>query len=100
MDTGDLSVEIHQAIMIESEMFNHDLTLQFELLSGNCIDKNKFIEKSIRLINEMKKYNNIDLDNIFFGNPPKKSEFQNILKKLLANIAEVKKIPTKKRTYD
>ena len=29
MDTGDLPEETYRAIMIEAEMFNHDLTLQF-----------------------------------------------------------------------
>lgn len=29
MDTGDLSEETYRAIMIETETFNHDLTLQF-----------------------------------------------------------------------
>jgi len=28
MDTGDISEEAHRAIMIEAEIFNHDLTLQ------------------------------------------------------------------------
>ena len=32
MDTGDLSEEAYRAIMIEAEIFNHDLTLQFGLL--------------------------------------------------------------------
>jgi hypothetical protein len=36
MDTGDLSEETYRAIMIETEVFNHDLTLQFGLLSGYC----------------------------------------------------------------
>ena len=44
MDTGDLSEETYQAIMIEAEIFNHDLTLQFGLLSGDCIDEEVFIE--------------------------------------------------------
>ncbi len=54
MDTGDLSEETHRAIMVETEMFNHDLTLQFGLLSGDCINEDDFIEKSVQLINEMK----------------------------------------------
>ena len=100
MDTGNLSKETHRAIMIEAEMFNHDLTLQFGLLSSHCKDENDFIENSIQLISEMKKYDNIDLDDMFFGNPPKMSKFQSALKRILDNIVEIKKIPTEKRTYD
>lgn len=100
MDTGDLSMETYRAIMIEAEMFNHDLTLQFGLLSGNCKDENDFVEQSIQLVNEMKKYEEIDLDGIFFGNPPEMNKFQLILKKILDNIVELKKIPIELRTYE
>ena len=100
MDTGDLSEETHRAIMIEAEMFNHDLTLQFGLLSSHCTDENDFVKKSIQLISEMKKYDDIDLDDMFFGNPPKMNKFQIALKKILVNIVELKKIPTENRTYE
>lgn len=100
MDTGELSEETYKAIMIEAEMFNHDLTLQFGLLSGECKDENDFIEKSILLIKEMKSYDEIDLDDLFFGNPPEMSDFHIALIKILDNIVEVKKIPTENRTYD
>jgi len=100
MDTGDLSEETYKAIMIEAEMFNHDLTLQFGLLSGECKDENDFIEKSILLIKEMKSYDEIDLDDMFFGNPPEMNDFHIALTKILDNIVEVKKILTENRTYD
>lgn len=100
MDTDDLSEEAYRAIMIEAEMFNHDLTLQFGVLSGTCKDENDFVEKSIRLIKEMKKYDEIDLDDVFFGNPPEMKEFKIALKKIINNIIELKKIPAKSRTYD
>jgi len=100
MDTGDLSEETYRAIMIEAEIFNHDLTLQFGLLSGNCNDEDDFVEKSIRLINVMEKYDEIDLDDLFFGNPPKMNEFKIALNKIFDNIVELKKIPIESRTYD
>ncbi len=75
MDTGDLSEETYRAIMIEAEMFNHDLTLQFGLLSSDCKDENDFIEKSIQLVSEMKKYDNIDLDDMFFWKSSKDEQF-------------------------
>jgi hypothetical protein len=100
MDTGDLSVEAYRAIMIEAEMFNHDLTLQFGLLSSHCKDENDFIENAIQLINKMKECDHADLDDMFFGNPPEMNKFQTALKRILENIVELKKIPTEKRTYD
>jgi hypothetical protein len=100
MDTGDLSEETYTAIMIEAEKFNHDLTLQFGLLSSNCSDENDFIKQSEELINSMKKYDEYDLDNIFFGNPPNRIEFQKTLEKIVINIEEVVKIPLEKRIYD
>ena len=66
MDTDDLSGETYKAIMIEAEMFNHDLILQFGELSYQCKDDDDFIEKSTLLINEMKKYNNYQLDDLFW----------------------------------
>jgi len=100
MDTGDLSEETHRAIMVEAETFNHDLTLRFGLLSGYCKDEDDFIEKSILLIHDMKSYDEIDLDDMFFGNPPKMKNFHVALSKILNNIVEVKKIPSKNRTYE
>ena len=100
MDTGDLSEETYRAIMIEAEIFNHDLTLQFGLLSGSCKDENEFILESEKLISAMKDYDEIDLDDMFFGNPPEMQDFRNVLSKILSNIGEVKKIPTEKRNYD
>ena len=48
----------------------------------------------------MKKYNNYQLDDLFFGNPPKMNNFQKALEKILDNIAEVKKIPSESRTFE
>ena len=100
MDTGDLSEEAYLAIMIEAERFNHDLTLQFGLLSYHCKDEDDFIEKAVSLILEMKKFDKFEIDDMFFGNPPQKAEFHKTLAKILKNIVEVKKIPAKKRNYD
>ncbi len=99
LDTGDLSEETYQAIMIEAERFNHDLTLQFGLLSSECKDEEDFIRKSILLIEEMKNFDEIDLDEMFFGNPPNIKDFHKVLNKILENINKVKEIPIEKRTY-
>ncbi len=91
MDTGDLSDETYYAILSEAEEFNTDLTLQFGLLSEECDNEKIFIEKSIELIEIMKKFDEIDLDDMFFGNPPKIKEFHEALQKIAQNIEDVKK---------
>ncbi|HUZ58153.1 MAG TPA: hypothetical protein VMU83_05175 [Hanamia sp.] len=90
IDTGDLTDETYNAIMIEAERFNHDLTLQFGLLSYECDDEKDFILKSKKLIAEMLRYNNADIDDMFFGNPPKTKDFHNSLRKILDNISKLK----------
>ena len=36
MDTDDLSIPTYTGVIIETEKFNHDLTLQFGLLALDC----------------------------------------------------------------
>ncbi|HXL56515.1 MAG TPA: hypothetical protein VN958_09675, partial [Chitinophagaceae bacterium] len=95
MDTGDLSDRAYKAILkailVEAEKFNHDLTLQFGLLSDECENESIFIKKSASLINEMIKYDASELDDMFFGNPPSKKEFHITLKKIMDNIQKIKK---------
>ncbi len=69
------------------------------MLSYSCDDEDDFINKSILLINKMKKYNEIKLYDMFFGNRPVREAFHLALEKTLENIKEVKKIPIEKRTY-
>ncbi|HET7117698.1 MAG TPA: hypothetical protein VFI29_14480 [Hanamia sp.] len=90
IDTGDLTDETYNAIMIEAERFNHDLTLQFGLLSYECENESDFILKSKKLITEMLRYNNAVIDDMFFGNPPKTKDFHNALRKILDNISKLK----------
>ena len=91
MDTGDLSDKTYSAIMIEAKRFNHDLTLQFGLLSYECKDENEFIEKSKKLIEEMTEGDQADIDDMFFGHLPKKADFHRVLNKLLMNIIELQR---------
>jgi hypothetical protein len=87
IDTGDLTDKTYQAIMIEAERFDHNLTLQFGLLSYQCKDETDFIKKSKQLIKQMLKYNMADIDDMFFGEPPQKKDFHNALNKILENIS-------------
>jgi len=90
IDTGDLTDKTYKAIMLESEKFHHDLTLQFGLLSYDCEDEQDFILKSEKLINLMLKYDEVELDDMFFGNPPPTKDFHNVLNRILVNIAKIK----------
>jgi hypothetical protein len=89
IDTGDLTDKTYKAIMIEAEKFNPDLTLRFGLLSYECKDEKDFIAKSAMLIKEMLRYDEDNLDDMFFGNPPEKKEFHKVLQKILNNISKL-----------
>lgn len=90
IDTGDLTDPAYKAIMIEAERFDHNLTLQFGLLSYSCKDEKYFVEKSKQLIKQMLKYNMADIDDMFFGEPPPKKTFHAALNKILDNISKLK----------
>ena len=100
MDTADLSEGTYQAIILEAERFNHDLTLQFGLLSYKCQNENEYLENSILLISEIKKLDEIYVEDMFFGNPPGMDQLHQVLDKILVNIEEVKKIPIDLRNHE
>lgn len=89
MDTGDLTDKTYKAIMVEAERFHHDLTLQFGLLSDECDDETSFIKMSAKLIRQMMKYGEDEMDDMFFGHPPDKKEFHKALNKILDNISKL-----------
>lgn len=89
IDTGNLTNNTYQAIMIKAERFDHNLTLQFGLLSYQCKDEADFIKKSKQLIKQMLKYNMADIDDMFFGEPPTKKDFHNALNKISENISSI-----------
>ena len=88
-DTDDLSDESYNASMREAERLHHDLTLQFGVLSSECSDENIFIEMSEKLAKEMLTYDDADIDDMFFGNPPRKKDFHEALKKIINNISKL-----------
>lgn len=87
MDTGDLTNKTYKAIIIEAECFHHELTIQFGLLSEECADEMDFIKMSIELINEMMEFDQDDIENVFYENPPELAEFRKALNKILCNIS-------------
>lgn len=90
IDTGDLTDKTYEAILCEAERFNHDLTLQFGLLSYECKDETDYILKSKQLIDEMLIYDEVDLDDMFFGEPPAMKDFHEALHRILHNIDKLK----------
>ena len=100
MDTDDLSQEAYQAIIIEAERFTHDLTLHYGLLSYDCKNETEYLAKAEELTKEILKCDDIDLDDLFWGEPPEKKELHRCLKKILVNIEKVKAITIEKRKFD
>ena len=100
MDTDDLSQEAYKSILIEAERFNHDLTLRFGVLSGDCDDEEEYLDKSLLLIEKIKKAKKYQLEDIFFGNVPNINQLNKTLDRIIENISKVKKIPLNKRHYD
>ena len=100
MDTDDLSQEAYKAIIIEAELFDHNLTLRFGLLSSDCEDEAEYLNKSIKLATALKKVSNYTLENIFFGEPPSRENLNKVLDKIIDNIKTVTKIPFEKRHFD
>jgi len=100
MDTDDLSQEAYKAIIIEAELFDHNLTLRFGLLSSDCEDEVEYLNKSIKLATALKKVSNYTLENIFFGEPPSRENLNKVLDKIIDNIKTVNKIPFEKRHFD
>ena len=86
IDTDDLSDKTYRAVMVEAEKFDHNLTLQFGLLSYQCKDETDFIRKSKFLIKRMLKFNRADMEDMFFGEPPAKKAFHDALWKILGNL--------------
>ena len=55
MDTDDLSTETHSGILGEAEKLSHDLTLQYGMLSYECLNEQDYIDKAEKLTKSLKK---------------------------------------------
>jgi hypothetical protein len=55
MDTDDLSRESYEGVLVEAEKLTHDLTLQFEVLSGDCKKETEYLDKAEKLTQEIMK---------------------------------------------
>ncbi len=54
-----------------------------------CDNEDMYIKMTEKLTRKMLKFNYAGLDDIFFGNPPEKKEFHEILNKILKNISKL-----------
>ena len=52
--------------MAEADKFDDNLTLKFGLLSYGCSDEKDFIDKSVILIQKMLRYDEQEMDDLFF----------------------------------
>lgn len=89
IDTDDLSEPTYMAILMEAERFNHDLTLQFGLLSYQCKDEADYIAKAKELIEKLLKCDKNSVDDIFFGDPPPMKDFHAALNRIKKNIEKL-----------
>lgn len=100
MDTDDLSIETYKGVIIEAEKLTHDLTLHYGVLSGDCKNETEYLDKAEKLTRGIMQAEDWELDDIFWGNPPKKDKLHLTLRKILTNIEKVNKIAIEKRHYD
>lgn len=102
MDTDDLSIPTYNGIIIEAEKFNHDLTLQFGILAGECQNDDDYLNSAELLIQywiKIKDFNQI-IENVFYDSPVNEIEFKNTLEKILNNINEIRKTPMNEREFE
>ncbi|MDP2303665.1 MAG: hypothetical protein Q8N03_14700 [Ignavibacteria bacterium] len=100
MDTDDLSIEAYDAILRKSEMFHHDLTLQFGVLTSFCENENEYLEKSLLTITNWESNIEQSTRSIFYDNIPELNSFKSVLKELKEAVKGIQKIPVDKRTYE
>lgn len=101
MDTDNLSEETYNAVIITSEKFNHNLTLQFGVLASVCSDDNDYLLKANNLIIAWKSDLANSINEIFFDTAkPKASTFEIILSNIQSQIEKVLGIPIEKRRFE
>lgn len=100
MDTDNLSREAYEGILIEADKLSNDLTLLFGILSGECNNETEFLEKAEKITRKILNAKDQEIDDLFWGNRPKKEELEFTCKKILSNIRKINSIPIEKRKFD
>jgi len=87
--------------LITAERFNHNLTLQFGLLAGDCSDDNDYLQKANELIIKWGKDLPKSINDIFFDKAkPGISSFTNIILEIKNHIEKVINIAIDKRKFE
>ena len=101
MDTDDLSEQTYTAVIVEADLFHHDLSIPYGLLAGHCKDDDDFLDQSASLTKSLLEGDQKELaEEIFFGEEVDLSAFRACLQRIQANINKVKKIPMAERTFE
>jgi hypothetical protein len=100
MDTDELSTEAYEAVIMEAEDFNHDLTTHFGLLAEDCKDEEEYLLEALKMATSLRKTRAYQLEDIFFEEIPDLKEFRKCLDKIVMNIKRVSEIPPDQRHYD
>lgn len=100
MDINLLSEEAYTAVISEAEQFDDDLALHFEFLSEVSDDEQSYLEKAAALAKDILKFDDEELEDLFYGNSPDKEELYAALHTLLDNINAVLEIPFDQRTFN
>jgi len=100
MDTDDLSQEAYEGILTEADQLSDDLSLHFGRLSYDCKNETEFLEQSLKLIKDIKKFDEEELNDFFNDNAPDPDELKATLERIVQNIKEIKKIPLNKRHFE
>jgi hypothetical protein len=102
MDSDDLSISTYNGIIIESETFSHDLTLQFGVLTSDCKDDDDYLNQAEAMIRNWLKVDYFEeiIEDVFYSEPVDEKEFRDTLNKILSNITDIRKTPMKDREYE
>lgn len=100
MDINLLSEEAYHAVLSEAENFDEDLATHFEFLSEVSDDENQFLEKAYDLTGDFLRFDDEELEDLFYGNAPDKEALYKTLNIILESIRAVQEIPFDKRTFN
>lgn len=101
MNTEDLSKQTYKGIILTSERFNHNLALQFAVLTSCCKDDDDYLNRSEEMINNwLAEWNTEEIiDDIFDDQKVNMKAFKKTLNKLLMNIENIRKTPITEREF-
>lgn len=84
-----LSPETQAAILTEAENFDHNLLFQFEFLAKESNSESEYILKTKDLIGGMLTYDEDEIDELFIDEERSKTEFHEVLNRILKNIEQL-----------